>query len=182
MARSYSSLNFDGQMRVDANHGMNPQYAPNSFIHQFRPDTAEAPYQLSDSIMSRKSHFSHEGSPSEYYQPRMLYEKFMDDKARDHLHKTTAMALKLVNSSIIQKKYLARFLRVSRAYAEEVYALLPEKNFGSEEVEEASRVAETAGKEPKFCPHLETDKLVGKCPAMQIYNQWLARHWALQPG
>ncbi|KAF7713588.1 Catalase [Penicillium ucsense] len=171
MARSYSSLNFDGQMRVDANHGMNPQYAPNSFVHKFRPDTAEAPYQLSDSIVSRKSHFYHEGSPSEYDQPRMLYEKVMDDTARDHLHKNTAMALKLVDYPIIQKKYLAQLLRVSRAYAEEVYALLPEKKFGFEEVEEASRGAETAGKEPKFCPHLESDKLVGKCPAMQIYYQ-----------
>ncbi|KAJ5674286.1 uncharacterized protein N7477_004220 [Penicillium maclennaniae] len=37
MASSYASLNFDGQMRVDANHAMNPQYAPNSFVNKFLP-------------------------------------------------------------------------------------------------------------------------------------------------
>nr|RBQ91288.1 hypothetical protein FVER53263_05529 [Fusarium verticillioides] len=45
MAKSYASLNFGGQMRVDANHADNKQYAPNSFAHKFRPDVAETPYQ-----------------------------------------------------------------------------------------------------------------------------------------
>ncbi|KAF2679181.1 heme-dependent catalase [Lentithecium fluviatile CBS 122367] len=57
MAKSYASLNFDGNMRVGANHAGNKQYAPNSFAHKFRPDVAEAPYQVSDNIMSRKSHY-----------------------------------------------------------------------------------------------------------------------------
>lgn len=78
MASSYSSLNFDGPLRLDANHAMNPQYAPNSFVHKFRPDTAEAPYQLADNTVSRKSHFYHEGKLSEYDQPRALYQKVMD--------------------------------------------------------------------------------------------------------
>jgi catalase len=30
--------------------------------------------------------------------------------------------------------------------------------------------AEKAGKEPKFMPSAPTDKLVGKCPATNIYN------------
>ncbi|OJD24408.1 hypothetical protein ACJ73_04235 [Blastomyces percursus] len=41
MAQSYSSLNFDGQMHVDANHATNPHYAPSSFTNKFLPDAAE---------------------------------------------------------------------------------------------------------------------------------------------
>jgi catalase len=66
MAELYASLNFDGQMRIDANHGKNPQYVPNSFCNKFRPDAAETPYELADKTVSRKSHFYHEGSSSEY--------------------------------------------------------------------------------------------------------------------
>jgi catalase len=73
MAGSYSSLNFDGATRNDANHAGNPQYVPNSFKHKFRPDTAEAPYTLSDNIVSRKSHYHHEGKLSDYDQARELY-------------------------------------------------------------------------------------------------------------
>ncbi|KAJ5818019.1 hypothetical protein N7474_003610 [Penicillium riverlandense] len=101
IASSYASLNFDGQMRVDANHAMNPQYAPNSFVSKFRPDTAEAPYQLADNTFGRKSHFYHEGSPSEYEQPRALYEKVMTSEARGHLHSNTATMLKKVEYPVI---------------------------------------------------------------------------------
>ncbi|KAJ5982295.1 hypothetical protein N7451_012395 [Penicillium sp. IBT 35674x] len=103
MASSYASLNFDGQMRIDANHAGNPQYAPNSFGNKFRPDTAEAPYQLADNTVSRKS-FLARGSPSEYDQSRALYEKVMNGEARDHLHFNTASALKKVDYPLIQVK------------------------------------------------------------------------------
>ena len=53
MAQSYSSINFDGPMRVDSNHAGNPQYTPNSFVHKFRPDTAEAPYKVSTTYRPR---------------------------------------------------------------------------------------------------------------------------------
>ncbi|KAJ5548442.1 hypothetical protein N7513_005676 [Penicillium frequentans] len=170
MASSYSSLNFDGQMRVDANHAKNPQYAPNSFVDKFRPDTAEAPYQLSDNTVSRKSHFWHEGSPTEYEQPRALYQNVMNDEARDHLHKNTARLLQKVEYPEIQIKYLAQLYRVAAQYAESVFNLLPEKSFSFSEVEERSQSAEKMGKNPKFCPSAKTDKLVGKCPAAKIYN------------
>ncbi|KAL4905442.1 hypothetical protein BDW74DRAFT_185008 [Aspergillus multicolor] len=170
MASSYSSLNFDGQLRVDANHAMNPQYAPNSFVHKFRPETAEAPYQLSDNIVSRKSHFYHEGKASEYDQPRELYEKVMDEKARQHLHSNTARLLKLVEYPKIQAKYLGQVLRISEKYARGVYELLPEKKFGFEEVQSYAQGAEVAGKEAKFRPNMPTDKLVGLCPAMAVYG------------
>ncbi|CAG8184445.1 unnamed protein product [Penicillium nalgiovense] len=170
MASSYASLNFDGQMRADANHAGNPQYAPNSFANKFRPDTAEVPYQLADSIVSRKSHFWHEGSPSEYEQSQALYEKVMNVEAREHLHFNTASALKKVNYPLIQLKYLTQLLRISHQYAKAVYNLLPEKSFGFEEVGKMFKGAEKIGEEEKFCPSAQTDKLVVKCPAAKVYN------------
>jgi catalase len=170
MASSYSSLNFDGQMRVDANHALNPQYAPNSFVDKFRPDTAEAPYQLADNTVSRKSHFWHEGSSTEYEQPRVLYEKVMNDEARDHLHKNTARLLQRVEYPEIQIKYLAQLYRVAPQYAEGVFDLLPVKEFTFSQVEERSQGAEKMGKNPKFRPSAKTDKLAGKCPAANVYN------------
>jgi catalase len=170
MSSSYASLNFDGQMRVDANHAGNPQYAPNSFVNKFRPDTAEAPYQVADSTVSRKSHFWHEGSPTEYEQPRVLYEKVMDNKARNHLHANTASALKKVDFPVIQVKYLAQLFNVSPQYAKAVFELLPKPSFSFREVEQTARGADTIGKEQKFCPSAKTDKLVGKCPAGKVYT------------
>ncbi|KAH8422403.1 catalase [Aspergillus melleus] len=170
MASSYSSLNFDGQMRVDANHGKNPQYAPNSFVDKFRPDAAEAPYQLADNTVSRKSHFWHEGSPTEYEQPRHLYNDVMNDEARDHLHKNTASLLAKVEYPEIQIKYLVQAYRVTAKYAKGIYDLLPQKRFSFDEVEDRSLGAEKMGKNPMFCPHAKTDKLLGKCPAVSVYN------------
>ena len=59
-------------MRVDANHANNKQITPNSFVNKFRPDVAEAPYKVSDNVVSRKSHYYHEGKISEYTQAREL--------------------------------------------------------------------------------------------------------------
>lgn len=95
MAQSYSSLNFEGQLRNDANHAMNPQYAPNFFADKFRPDAAEAMYQTADNTVGRKFHFYHEGKPSEYDQPRELYKRVTTAEARGRLHSNTAVALKL---------------------------------------------------------------------------------------
>ncbi|KAL4813893.1 catalase-like domain-containing protein [Aspergillus spinulosporus] len=167
---SYSSLNFDGQLRVDANHSMNPQYAPNSSVHKFRTDTAEAPYQLADGTVSRKSHFCHEGKASEYDQPRELYERVMDEKARQHLHTNTARLLKLVEYPKIQAKYLGQLLRISDKYARGVYDLFPEKKFGLDEVQSFAKGAEVAGKEARFRPNMPTDKLLGLCAAMAVYG------------
>lgn len=104
MSGSLSSLNFDGPMRTDGNHSGNKQYAPNSFADKFRPDVAEAPYKVSDNVMSRKSHFYHEGKLSEYDQPRELYKRVMSEQQRENLHYNTATRLSQVNFAIIQKK------------------------------------------------------------------------------
>lgn len=90
MAQSFSPINFDGQLRVDANHAGNKQYTPNSFADKWRPDCAEAPYKVSDNIVSRKSHYYHEGKLSEYDQPRELYKRVMSEQARQNLHHNTA--------------------------------------------------------------------------------------------
>ena len=105
MAGSLSSLNFDGQMRVDANHAGRKQYVPNSFKNTFRPDTAEAPYAVADNIVSRKSHYAHEAKKSEYDQATELYRRVMDDKARQHTHSNTAKMLSRVRYPIIQVVY-----------------------------------------------------------------------------
>ncbi|KAG7287488.1 hypothetical protein NEMBOFW57_007000 [Staphylotrichum longicolle] len=84
MAKSYASLNFDGPMRTDANHAGNKQYAPNSFSHKFRPDAAETPYVVHDSVVSRKSHFWHEGQKNDYDQAAQLWARVMTPQQREN--------------------------------------------------------------------------------------------------
>jgi len=170
MASSYSSLNFDGPMRVDANHAKNPQYAPNSFVDKFRPDTAEAPYKVSDNIVSRKSHYYHEGKPlSEYDQPRDLYENVMDDRARKHLHENTSAMLSKVSEQIIQTKYLAQIYKISPVYSRAVYDGLTNKKFEFAEVEKMSDGIERLGHNEKFRPSQAAERLIG-VPATGVYN------------
>ena len=171
MASSYASLNFDGQLRVDGNHSGNPQYAPNSFVNKFRPDAAEAPYTVADNVLSRKSHFAHEGKLSEYDQPRELYKRVMTAEAREHLHSNTANMLKFVRFPDIQRKYLSQVYCIAPEYARGVYDLLPEKKFEFSEVEKGSKGAELAGKERKFRPS-EGDRLVGFAPDNPIYKMY----------
>src|SRR6187402_1926579 len=102
MAQSMSSLNFDGPMRVDANHAGNKQYAPNSFTNKFRPDAAEAPYAVSDNVMSRKSHFWHEGQKSDYEQATGLWKKVMTPQQRANTCHNTAKYLSYVAYPEIQ--------------------------------------------------------------------------------
>lgn len=102
MAQSYASLNFDGQMRVDANHAGNKQYAPNSFAHKFRPDVAETPYAAQDAVVSRKSHFWHEGKKNEYDQATELWTRVMTEKQRNSTCANTARWLNKVQYPEIQ--------------------------------------------------------------------------------
>lgn len=152
MASSYSSLNFDGPLRVDANHAMKPHYTPNSFTNKFRPDSAETPYYAANRRVGRVSNFYHEGKLSEYDQVRELYIRVMTPQARVHLHKNTAEALKLVNYPVIQVKYLAQLYLIEPEYAKAVYELLPVKRFHFAEVREQSQGAEKTGKAPRFMP------------------------------
>lgn len=171
MAQSLSSLNFDGQMRVDANHAGNKQYTPNSFAHKFRPDAAEAPYKVSDNIVSRKSHFYHEGKVSEYDQPRELYKRVMTEEERHNTHRNTAKMMSHVNYPIIQKKYLAQIYNIAPEYARGVYDLTQFKHekFDFSEVVELSKEAHLFYKEPKLRPS-DGDRLVGFAPQNPFYH------------
>jgi len=171
MAGSFSSLNFDGTMRVDANNGGNPDYAPNSFtpLTKFRPDAAEAPYAVSDNVMSRKSHYYHEGKLSDYDQPRNLYENVMTPQQRDHLHSNTAAMMDHVSEKKIKVLYLAQQYKIKPSYAKAIYDLLTKKDFDFSEVEKESKGAETRTKCPRFTPSTGTDRLMGM-PAPNIYN------------
>ncbi|KAK5631668.1 hypothetical protein RRF57_007382 [Xylaria bambusicola] len=71
-------------MRVDVNYVDNKQYAPNSFTHKFRPDAAEALYVVNDNIVSRKSHYWHEGKKSEYNQAHELFTRVMNEGERQN--------------------------------------------------------------------------------------------------
>ncbi|KAM3065327.1 hypothetical protein ACMFMG_004289 [Clarireedia jacksonii] len=172
MAGSYASLNFDGPQRNDANHAGNPQYVPNSFKHKFRPDTAETPYVVSDNIVSRKSHYHHEGKLSDYDQARELYKRVMNDTQRQHLHKNTANMLKFVDTPVIQVGYLAQLWNIDPDYARAIYDLLPEdrRKFEFVEVQNKAKGAELAGKEAKFRPSMTSERLVGFVPEGAIYN------------
>ena len=97
-----SSINIDGQMRVDNNHSDYKQINPNSFAYKFRPDTVEAPYALSDNIVSRKSHFWHEGKKNEYDQARELWSRVMSEQQRQNTIKNTAFLLNRVGAIIIK--------------------------------------------------------------------------------
>ncbi|OHW99039.1 catalase [Colletotrichum incanum] len=150
MAKSYASLNFDGQMRTDANHAGNKQYAPNSFAHKFRPDVAETPYAVNDNIVSRKSHYWHEGKKNDYEQARQLWAKTMSDQQRKNTASNTAKYLKFVKHSEIQEKYLAQVYNISPDYAQSVYELLPEPAFEFDKVKERAVDAHLWYKEKKF--------------------------------
>jgi len=164
-----ASLNFDGAMRTDANHAGNAQYAPNSFKHKFRPDAAETPYAVSDNIVSRKSHYYHEGKDSDYDQARELYSRVMTPDARAHLHKNTATMLSMVSEPIIQQRYLAQIWNIAPEYSSSVYNGLAKKEFEWLEVEQLAKKAAAIAKEPKFRPG-PGDRLVGKVPEVMVYG------------
>ncbi|KAG2011224.1 heat-induced catalase [Coprinopsis cinerea AmutBmut pab1-1] len=170
MAKSYSSINFDGPLRSDANTGMNPHYVPNSFVNKFRPDTAEAPYQVSDNVVSRQSHFWHEGKDSDYEQARDLYFKVMTPEARNHLHTNTAVLLKQVTYKIIVLNYLAQQYRIAPEYAKAIYDLVPEPGFDFSDVEAKAKGAAVMTKEAKFAPTKEFHRSVGIPATGLAYN------------
>ncbi|KAH6906234.1 catalase [Coprinopsis sp. MPI-PUGE-AT-0042] len=170
MSNSYSSLNFDGPLRSDANTGLNPHYTPNSFTSKFRNDAAEAPYQVADNVVSRQSHFWHEGKDNDYDQVRDLYSKVMDQKARDHLHANTAAVLKLVEYKIIKVNYLAQQYRIAPTYAKAIFDLLPSPDFEFSEVEAKAKETEIQTKETKFLPSKAHHRSVGLPAAHLAYN------------
>ena len=54
------------------------------------PSAMEAPMQVADNILSRRSHFRHEGQRSEYDQVRELHDRVMTPAAKANLYANTA--------------------------------------------------------------------------------------------
>ena len=113
-------------MRVDANHAGNKQYTPNSFAHKFRLDVAEAPYQVSDNVVSRKSHYWHEGKKNDNAQATKLWSRAMTEQQRKNTIKNTGNMLKFVSTPVIQVSPFRSFSAICNA------------NFQTEEVPRAS--------------------------------------------
>jgi catalase len=57
---------------------------------------------LGDNIVSRKSHYWHEGKKSDYAQASELWSRVMDDRARAHTASNTAKLLSTVAYPEIQ--------------------------------------------------------------------------------
>lgn len=144
--------------------------------NKFRPDTAEAPYAVADNIVSRKSHYHHEGTLSDYDQARELHTRVMSDSQRHNLRYNTANLLRLVRFKVIKVGYLAQLWNIDPSYARATYDMLPEaakegdEGFEFVEVQSKAKGAELAGKEAKF-RHTNADELVvGFRPEMDVYN------------
>lgn len=172
MARSFSTPNFAGNMRIDANAGPNPHYAPNSFTDKYDRRYAETPYAVSDNIVSRQSHFWSEGKPGkEYEQARKLYLRVMNDRERQAVHANTACVLKLVDHPEIIMKYLGQLFAIDEGYAKGVWELLPEKGRVTwDSVKSAAKGAAVEGKDKKFRPYSKDHKLVGMVPQVPVYQ------------
>jgi len=128
MSKFHSPDNYWGNMRVDGDVGRKPTYFPNSYSSTnpasaapsfIGESVAEAPYQAASNVVSRRSHWSHEGEVSEYDQVRELYTRVMTPEQRDHLHNNTAKLLAFADS-IVQQGYLAQQYAISPAYAQAI--------------------------------------------------------------
>jgi catalase len=126
MSKFHSPDNYWGNMRVDGDVAKKPTYVsifpprlsleshadkqfPNSYSSTnpasaapgfIGESVAEAPYQAASNVVSRRSHWSHEGEVSEYDQVRELYTRVMTPEQRDHLHNNTAKLLAVCSLSI----------------------------------------------------------------------------------
>lgn len=148
-------------MRIDGDAANKPTYFPNSYqstnpasaAPTFAGESmAEAPWQAASNVVSRQSHWQHEGETSEYDQVRELYLRVMSEKERENLHKNTALLLRFADP-IVQRGYLAQQYAISPKYAQSIYDLLPvdkRQGYSMDEVEEDSKTAHLKGKNLKF--------------------------------
>jgi len=159
MAKYLSPDNYNGTMRVDANASGKPYYWPNAdqssaptkdSTPSFDQSTEEKPMQVHSNVLSRKSYWRHEGSPTEYDQVRELYTRVMDDKAREELHKTTAFLLKRARP-VVQKNYLIQQCAIAESYAQAIFDRLPEHDgYSMADIKEGAKTAHLVGKSPSM--------------------------------
>ncbi|WWD05385.1 hypothetical protein V865_003460 [Kwoniella europaea PYCC6329] len=161
LSKFHSPDNYWGSMRVDGDVARKPTYFPNSYQStdpSSRAPTfagksvAEVPHQAASNIVSRQSHWQHEGEPTEYDQVRELYTRVMTDTQREHLHSNTAKLLKFADT-IVQHKYLVQQCAISPRYAQAIYDLLPADQQAKLDIEKIGQDASTAhlvGKDLSF--------------------------------
>jgi len=159
MAKFHSPDNYNGNMRIDANHASKPPYFPSYSNNTkpttdgtpgFMPSAAEVPIQVADNVISRKGHYRHEGQRSEYDQVRELVMRVMSPEKRNNLYKNTAIHLKFAEP-IVQKNYLIQLYAIDPSYATSVMDLLPShEGYTLEEIKEASVNAHMVGVNPQF--------------------------------
>jgi len=163
LAKQHSPDNYAGNMRIDGNTLGKPIYFPNSYstlapktgtAPSFDPTTTEAPWQLASNVVSRASHYRHEGQPSEYDQVRELYQRVLSVEERTNLHNNTGKLLKVADNIVI-KNYLIQLYAIDPLYAEGVLNALPAEkrdqfDFSFDEVKEKSATAHLVGKNPQF--------------------------------
>ncbi|KAG9100919.1 hypothetical protein FS749_011864 [Ceratobasidium sp. UAMH 11750] len=146
-------------MRIDGNVGGKPHYFPNSYHNPkpsadsapgFLPEAEEVPMQVANNVLSRKGHYMHEGSPTEYDQVRELYCRVLTPQKREELHKNIALLLRHADP-IVQKKYLVQLYVIDPGYASAIYNLLPEHiDYTPEDIADGAKTAHLAGKNPRF--------------------------------
>ncbi|KAG0137508.1 catalase-like domain-containing protein [Tuber indicum] len=163
-SRSNASMSFGGPFRSDGNISGNPHYALNSFVNKFRPDTAEAPYGVSNNVVSRQGHYS-KCTLGDYNQERELYVCAMSSRGHVGLHHNTAAALELVEYVIIQMKYLAQCYYIQPECARDIYDLLP-KEFDFGKAEEKAEDAPSFGEERGLTSFRES-LLLARRPAIR---------------
>lgn len=61
--------------------------------------------QVASNVLSRKSHYRHEGQPSEYWAAKDFYLNQLDAQGRANLHSNTGRLLKFADE-IVKKNYV----------------------------------------------------------------------------
>jgi len=162
MAKYHAPDNYNGAVRTDANHGGRPQYFPNSYSTAnnssmtkrrapgFDPSVTEGAWQAADNVVSRQSHYKHEGQDSEYDQVRELYRRVMTEPQRVNLHRNTAKLLQMADG-LVQKNYLIQVYAIDAKYGKSIYDLLPTHDgYTLEEIIEGSKTAHLVNVDQSF--------------------------------
>ena len=100
----------------------------------------------------------------------------MSDSQRRNLHYNIANLLLNITTKIIKIGYLAQLWNINPDYSRAIFELLPDsaktgaEGFEFIDVQNKAKGAELAGKDPKFCPSLQTERLIGFSPESDIYK------------
>ena len=115
----------DGSMRVDGNHSNTVNYEPNTYDGPMEDPAFDEPPLKIDGDAGRYN--SYTCDDHDYYeQPRMFYQKTLDDNGRDVLIENLAKSLDSVPKDI-QTRQLYHFYRVNKEFGEQLGEFLDVK-------------------------------------------------------